>query len=96
MSKLSFSTDFAAWVDGSPSGRIFETTGKRLQEVKLIYRRTFLSWLHFAVVLGGLAVGLLNFGDKVSCYVLSYERRSLRSGRQDLCRHVHRHRYVLS
>lgn len=29
-------------------------------------RRTFLSWLHFAVVLGGLAVGLLNFGDKVS------------------------------
>ncbi|EKD04435.1 hypothetical protein A1Q2_01211 [Trichosporon asahii var. asahii CBS 8904] len=26
--------------------------------------RTFLSWLHFAVVLGGLAVGLLNFGDK--------------------------------
>lgn len=24
--------------------------------------RTFLSWLHFAVVLGGLAVGLLNFG----------------------------------
>lgn len=31
------------------------------------HRRTFLSWLHFAVVLGGLAVGLLNFGDKVSC-----------------------------
>jgi hypothetical protein len=29
------------------------------------HRRTFLSWLHFAVVLGGLAVGLLNFGDKV-------------------------------
>ncbi|CAK9787020.1 hypothetical protein CC85DRAFT_277366 [Cutaneotrichosporon oleaginosum] len=27
--------------------------------------RTFLSWLHFAVVLGGLAVGLLNFGDKI-------------------------------
>lgn len=26
-------------------------------------RRTFLSWLHFAVVLGGLAVGLLNFSD---------------------------------
>ncbi|CAE6411313.1 unnamed protein product [Rhizoctonia solani] len=26
--------------------------------------RTFLSWLHFTVVLGGLAVGLLNFGDK--------------------------------
>ncbi|RSH78074.1 GTPase regulator Nrf1 [Apiotrichum porosum] len=27
--------------------------------------RTFLSWLHFAVILGGLAVGLLNFGDKL-------------------------------
>ncbi|EOR00985.1 hypothetical protein E3P92_00414 [Wallemia ichthyophaga] len=27
--------------------------------------RTFLSWLHFAVILGGLAIGLLNFGDQV-------------------------------
>ncbi|CAB4413694.1 unnamed protein product [Rhizophagus irregularis] len=27
--------------------------------------RTFLSWLQFTVVLGGLALGLLNFGDKV-------------------------------
>ncbi|TKA57225.1 hypothetical protein B0A53_01181 [Rhodotorula sp. CCFEE 5036] len=27
--------------------------------------RTFLSWLSFSVVLGGLAVGLLNFGDRV-------------------------------
>ncbi|RUS20757.1 polyphosphate synthetase protein [Endogone sp. FLAS-F59071] len=27
--------------------------------------RTFLAWLHFAVILGGLAVGLLNFGDKI-------------------------------
>jgi len=27
--------------------------------------RTFLSWLNFTVVLGGLAVGLLNFGDNV-------------------------------
>jgi len=53
-------------VNGSPSGRIWETTGQRIQDLKLIYRRTFLSWLHFAVVLGGLAVGLLNFGDKVS------------------------------
>jgi len=34
------------------------------------YRRTFLSWLHFAVVLGGLAVGLLNFGDKVSARLM--------------------------
>lgn len=27
--------------------------------------RTFLSWLNFTVMLGGLGVGLLNFGDKV-------------------------------
>jgi len=33
--------------------------------------RTFLSWLHFTVVLGGLAVGLLNFGDKtILCVAL--------------------------
>lgn len=28
--------------------------------------RTFLSWLHFCIVLGGLALGLLNFGDSVA------------------------------
>ncbi|CAG8481067.1 4911_t:CDS:2 [Ambispora gerdemannii] len=28
--------------------------------------RTFLSWLNFSVILGGLAVGLLNFGDKIA------------------------------
>ncbi|CAG8563759.1 10701_t:CDS:2 [Paraglomus occultum] len=27
--------------------------------------RTFLSWLQFTVVLGGLAIGLLNFGDRI-------------------------------
>lgn len=27
--------------------------------------RTFLSWLNFSVVLGGLAIGLLNFGDRI-------------------------------
>ncbi|KAJ3038290.1 GTPase regulator Nrf1 [Rhizophlyctis rosea] len=27
--------------------------------------RTFLSWLHFCIVLGGLALTLLNFGDRV-------------------------------
>ncbi|KAI8867786.1 hypothetical protein GQ42DRAFT_103385, partial [Ramicandelaber brevisporus] len=27
--------------------------------------RTFLSWLNFAVMLGSLALGLLNFGDSV-------------------------------
>lgn len=28
--------------------------------------RTFLSWLHFCIVLGGLALGLLNFGDPIA------------------------------
>lgn len=27
--------------------------------------RTFLSWLNFTVILGGLSIGLLNFGDNV-------------------------------
>jgi len=27
--------------------------------------RTFLSWLNFTVILGGLSIGLLNFGDSV-------------------------------
>lgn len=34
-------------------------------KVSFANERTFLSWLHFTVVLGGLAVGLLNFGDQV-------------------------------
>ena len=34
-------------------------------KVSFANERTFLSWLHFTVVLGGLAVGLLNFGDRV-------------------------------
>lgn len=36
-------------------------------KVAFANERTFLSWLHFTVVLGGLAVGLLNFGDKACC-----------------------------
>ena len=39
-------------------------------KVSFANERTFLSWLHFTVVLGGLSVGLLNFGDKV-CSVSS-------------------------
>jgi hypothetical protein len=27
--------------------------------------RTFLSWLNFTVILGGLGLGLLNFGDRI-------------------------------
>lgn len=34
-------------------------------KVSFANERTFLSWLHFTVILGGLSVGLLNFGDKV-------------------------------
>lgn len=37
-------------------------------KVSFANERTFLSWLHFTVVLGGLAVGLLNFGDKAGVY----------------------------
>jgi uncharacterized membrane protein YidH (DUF202 family) len=34
-------------------------------KISLANERTFLSWLDFTVILGGLAVGLLNFGDRV-------------------------------
>ena len=47
-------------------------TGKRIAlptrvepTVFFANERTFLSWLNFTVILGGLAVGLLNFGDRV-------------------------------
>ena len=47
-------------------------TGKRIAlptrvEPKVFFanERTFLSWLNFAVVLGALAIGLLNFGDRI-------------------------------
>jgi len=46
------------------------TAGKRIAlptrvEPKVFFanERTFLSWLNFTVVLGALAVGMLNFGD---------------------------------
>jgi uncharacterized membrane protein YidH (DUF202 family) len=39
-------------------------------KVSFANERTFLSWLHFTVVLGGLSVGLLNFGDKVRLFLM--------------------------
>ncbi|CAG8600382.1 4666_t:CDS:2 [Funneliformis mosseae] len=58
----------------TPAGKVPITyQGKRIAipvrvEPKVYFanERTFLSWLNFTVVLGGLAVGLLNFGDKIS------------------------------
>ncbi|CAG8632759.1 12853_t:CDS:2 [Acaulospora morrowiae] len=55
-------------------GRIPETfQGKRIAvpvrvEPKVFFanERTLLSWLNFTIILGGLAVGLLNFGDRIS------------------------------
>lgn len=48
------------------------TAGKRIAlptrvEPKVFFanERTFLSWLNFTVILGGLAIGLLNFGDRI-------------------------------
>lgn len=49
-----------------------QNPGKRIAlptriEPKVFFanERTFLSWLNFTVLLGGLAIGLLNFGDAV-------------------------------
>jgi uncharacterized membrane protein YidH (DUF202 family) len=56
----------------SSSTNLFSPVGKRIAlptrvEPKVFFanERTFLSWLNFTVILGGLAVGLLNFGDKI-------------------------------
>lgn len=58
--------------DRKPSLLTKPPTGKRIAlptrvEPKVFFanERTFLSWLNFTVILGGLAVGLLNFGDRV-------------------------------
>ncbi|CAG8542448.1 11378_t:CDS:2 [Ambispora leptoticha] len=57
----------------TPSSIPAEYLGKRVAvpvrvEPKVYFanERTFLSWLNFTVILGGLAVGLLNFGDKIA------------------------------
>jgi uncharacterized membrane protein YidH (DUF202 family) len=54
------------------SNTLEPTTNKRIAlpvrvEPKVFFanERTFLSWLNFTVVLGGLAMGLLNFGDRI-------------------------------
>jgi uncharacterized membrane protein YidH (DUF202 family) len=45
-------------------------------KISFANERTFLSWLHFTVILGGLAVGLLNFGDKVRRAHLAFHKYS--------------------
>jgi len=53
-------------------------------KVSFANERTFLSWLHFTVVLGGLAVGLLNFGDNVRpLFISSPFPTKIYLGRQD-------------
>lgn len=55
------------------SGLLQTAPGKKIAlptrvEPKVFFanERTFLSWLNFAIILGSLGVGLLNFGDGVS------------------------------
>lgn len=45
-------------------------------KVAFANERTFLSWLHFTIVLGGLSVGLMNFGDRVRPVCLAFSVRS--------------------
>jgi len=68
-------------------------------KVSFANERTFLSWLHFTVVLGGLAVGLLNFGDKVRLWLLplvflTHHRTYTNTGWKNQCSHVLLCRYV--
>ncbi|KAG0348167.1 vacuolar transporter chaperone [Podila humilis] len=50
----------------TPPGRKIASLVRVEPKVFFANERTFLSWLQFAVLLGGLALGLLNFGDKIS------------------------------
>ncbi|GBC09375.1 hypothetical protein RclHR1_08800008 [Rhizophagus clarus] len=58
----------------TPAGKVPKTyQGKKIAipvrvEPKVFFanERTFLSWLNFSVTLGAVALGLLNFGDKVT------------------------------
>ena len=50
----------------TPPGRKIATLVRVEPKVFFANERTFLSWLQFTVMLGGLSLGLLNFGDKVS------------------------------
>ncbi|RUP46902.1 hypothetical protein BC936DRAFT_146390 [Jimgerdemannia flammicorona] len=49
----------------APNGRRIALPVRVEPKVFFANERTFLSWLQFAVVMGGLAIGLLNFGDRV-------------------------------
>ncbi|GAD96665.1 vacuolar transporter chaperone 1 [Paecilomyces variotii No. 5] len=49
----------------SPPGKRIALPTRVEPKVFFANERTFLSWLNFTVILGGLAIGLLNFGDRV-------------------------------
>ena len=48
-----------------PKGKRIALPTRVEPKVFFANERTFLSWLNFTVILGGLAVGLLNFGDRI-------------------------------
>ncbi|KAK5710563.1 GTPase regulator Nrf1 [Elasticomyces elasticus] len=54
-----------AWVANTLPGKRIALPVRVEPKVFFANERTFLSWLNFTVVLGGLAIGLLNFGDRV-------------------------------
>ncbi|KAJ2340825.1 hypothetical protein GGH92_006090, partial [Coemansia sp. RSA 2673] len=64
-SEVPFDTQRANSGNGRPSGQRRIAVPVRVEpKVFFANERTFLSWLNFAIVLGSLALGLLNFGDR--------------------------------
>jgi uncharacterized membrane protein YidH (DUF202 family) len=53
------------WLTGWSTGKRIALPTRVEPKVFFANERTFLSWLNFTVILGGLAVGLLNFSDSV-------------------------------
>ncbi|KAG7819961.1 hypothetical protein KL909_004710 [Ogataea angusta] len=63
---VSLASTFSMYSETSPLKSASScSASSALPKVFFANERTFLSWLNFTVVLGSLAIGLLNFGDKV-------------------------------
>ena len=52
----------------APKGKRIHVPVRVEPKVYFAAERTFLSWLEFGIILGGIAATLLNFGDRISLY----------------------------
>ncbi|KGQ03693.1 Vacuolar transporter chaperone 1 [Beauveria bassiana D1-5] len=53
-------------IPSPPAGKRIALPTRVEPKVFFANERTFLSWLNFTVIIGALAIGMLNFGDRVA------------------------------